>query len=132
MRSCNRKCWLSPSCLILFVCLYVYYVFRIYREYRPLVCICWKKRCNRFDRKYLNIYKAMSCLSSRVVQEQANIRQNQGFNARKVISVVDASFVLQCTVTGRMSKTDMGSIFHIKNQWNILDIGNNYVNYQNY
>ena len=34
--------------------------------------------------------------------------------------------------TTRLSKPDMGSIFHIKNQWNILVIGNNYVNYQNY
>ena len=34
--------------------------------------------------------------------------------------------------TGRMSKPDMGSIFHIKNQWNILVIGNYSVNYQNY
>ena len=32
----------------------------------------------------------------------------------------------------RMSKPDLGSIFHIKNQWNILVIGNYYVNYQNY
>ena len=32
----------------------------------------------------------------------------------------------------RMSKLDMGSIFHIKNQWNILVIRNYYVNYQNY
>ena len=31
-----------------------------------------------------------------------------------------------------MSKPEMGSIFHIKNQWNILVIGNNNVNYQNY
>jgi len=31
-----------------------------------------------------------------------------------------------------MSKPDMGSIFHIKNQLNILVIGNYYVNYQNY
>ena len=31
-----------------------------------------------------------------------------------------------------MSKSDMGSINHIKNQWNILVIGNYYVNYQNY
>ena len=29
---------------------------------------------------------------------------NQGFNARKVISEVYASFVLQCTVTGRKFK----------------------------
>ena len=28
-------------------------------------------------------------------------RSEQGFNARKVISEVYASFVLQCTVTGR-------------------------------
>ena len=34
--------------------------------------------------------------------------------------------------TRRMSKPDMGSIFHIKNQWNILVKGNYYVNYQNY
>ena len=31
-----------------------------------------------------------------------------------------------------MSKPDMGSIIHIKNQWNILVIGNYYGNYQNY
>jgi len=34
--------------------------------------------------------------------------------------------------TRRMSQPYMGSIFHIKNQWNILTIGNYYVNYQNY
>ena len=33
--------------------------------------------------------------------------------------------------TLQMSKPDMGSIFHIKNQWNILVIWNYYVNYQN-
>ena len=31
-----------------------------------------------------------------------------------------------------MSKPDMGSIFHINKQWNILVKGNYYVNYQNY
>jgi len=34
--------------------------------------------------------------------------------------------------TRRMSKPDMGSIFQINNQWNILVIGNYYANYQNY
>ena len=34
--------------------------------------------------------------------------------------------------TRRMSQPDMGSIFHIKNQWSILVIGNYYVNYHNY
>ena len=34
--------------------------------------------------------------------------------------------------TRRMSKPEMGSIFHIKNRWNILVIGNYYVNYQNF
>jgi len=34
--------------------------------------------------------------------------------------------------TRRMSKPDMGSIFHIINQRNILGIGNYYVNNQNY
>ena len=47
-------------------------------------------------------------------------------------------FVLQWTVSGynvntrQMSKPDMGSIIHIKNQWYILVIGNFYMNYQNY
>ena len=34
--------------------------------------------------------------------------------------------------TRRMSKPDMGSIFHIKNHLNNLVIENYYVNYQNY
>ena len=34
--------------------------------------------------------------------------------------------------TRRMSKPGMGSIFHIKNLWNLLVIGKYYVNYQNY
>jgi len=34
--------------------------------------------------------------------------------------------------TWRMSKPEMGSIFHIKNRWNILVIGKYYVNYQNF
>ena len=34
--------------------------------------------------------------------------------------------------TRRMPKPEMGSIFHIKNRWNILVIGNFHVNYQNY
>ena len=34
--------------------------------------------------------------------------------------------------TGRMSTPDMGPIFHIKNQWNILVTENHFVNYQNY
>ena len=33
--------------------------------------------------------------------------------------------------TRRMSQPDMESIFHIKNQWNILVIGNYYVNLKN-
>ena len=48
--------------------------------------------------------------------------------------------VLYCSVlslggnvnTRRISKPEMGSIFCINNQWNILVIGNYYVNYQNY
>ena len=61
----------------------------------------------------------------------------QGCNARKVFSEVYASFVLQSLGGNvnprRMSKPDMGSIFHIKkNQWNILVIANYYVNYQNH
>jgi len=34
--------------------------------------------------------------------------------------------------TRRMTKPEMGSIFHIKNRWNILLIRNYYVNHQNY
>ena len=63
---------------------------------------------------------------------------NQGYKARKVISEVYAFFVLQCTVFGRKSKhkTDVtawhGIHFPKNNLWNILVIGNYYVNYQNY
>ena len=34
--------------------------------------------------------------------------------------------------TRRMSKPEMGFIFHIKNRWNILVIGNYSANYQNF
>ena len=58
---------------------------------------------------------------------------------RKDISEVCACFVLQClwglggnVNTRQMAKSDVGSIFHIQNQRNILVIGNYYVNYQNY
>ena len=51
---------------------------------------------------------------------------HQGYNARKVIS--ELKHLLYCSVLSlggnvnprRMSQPDMGSIFHIKNQWNIL------------
>ena len=62
----------------------------------------------------------------------------QGYNARKVISEVYASFVPQCTVSGRSCKhkTDVEAWHGIhlshKNQWNILDIGNYYVSFQDY
>ena len=56
-------------------------------------------------------------------KEPINDRYKQGYNARKVISEVYASFVLQCILslgcnvnTRRLSQPDMGSIFHIKNQ----------------
>jgi len=39
--------------------------------------------------------------------------------------------LVYCSVR-RMSQPDMGSIFHIKSQWNILVIENYYVNYQNF
>ena len=47
------------------------------------------------------------------------------------------SSVLSLTLGGnvntiRMSQPDMGSIFHINNLWNILVIGNYYVNHQNF
>ena len=55
-----------------------------------------------------------------------------------LVAEVCASFALQCTVSGRYCKhkTDVeawhGIHLHIKNQLNILVIGNYYVNYQNY
>ena len=65
-------------------------------------------------------------------------RTEQGTNAKKVISEVYAFFVMHCTVFGRKSKhkTDVTACrwihFHKNNLWNILVIGNYYVNYQNY
>ena len=57
--------------------------------------------------------------------------ESQECKARKVISEVYTSLGANVN-TRRMSKPDMGSIIHIKNQWNILVIGNYYVNYQNF
>ena len=63
---------------------------------------------------------------------------SQGYNARKVISEVYASFVSSVLSLGgnvntrQMSKPDIWSIFHIKNQWNTLVRGNYYVNYPNF
>ena len=58
----------------------------------------------------------------------------QGYNARKVIlKVYCKALSLGGNVNTRhISKPDMGSIFHINNQSNILVTGNYYVNYQNY
>ena len=62
----------------------------------------------------------------------------QGYNARKVISEVYASLTYSVLSLGgnvntrRMSKPDMGSIFHTNNQLDILVKGNYYVNYKNY
>ena len=72
-------------------------------------------------------------------QHIRKIISNQGYNAKKVISEV-YTHLLYCSVlspggnvnTRRMSKPDMRSIFHIKNQWNILVIGNYNVNYHNF
>ena len=46
-------------------------------------------------------------------------------------SVLSLNVVGGNVYTRRMSKPDMGSIFHINNQWTILVIGNYFVNYQN-
>ena len=70
----------------------------------------------RFENHYL---KAVIVNRKRVAKR--NLKA-QGYNVRKVISELYASFVLQCTVSGRyvntrwMSQPDMGSILHIKNQ----------------
>ena len=67
-----------------------------------------------------------------------NININETKVLMQVISEVYAFFVLQCTVFGRKikHKTDVtawhGIHFHKNNLWNILVIGNNFVNYQNY
>ena len=42
-----------------------------------------------------------------------------------------AVYCLLAVETKRMSQPDMGSIFHIKNQWNIFVAWNYYVNFQN-
>jgi len=61
----------------------------------------------------------------------------QGTNARKVISEEFASFVLQCTVFGRQCKynTDVTAWhgIHLSHKKSMkYDIGNYYVNYQNF
>ena len=77
--------------------------------------------------KYLNLLQhKLTYIQSRIV------RQGKLFKK--------CTHLLYCSVlslggnvnTRQMSKPEMGSIFHIKNRWNILVIGNNYVNYQNF
>ena len=61
-----------------------------------------------------------------------SVARYQGCEARKVILYCSVLFLGANVNTRRMSKPDMGSIIHITNHWNILVIGNYYVNYQNY
>ena len=70
---------------------------------------------------HVNVYVHLYLLYNK--QRENCVRSFQGYNTRKVISEVYASFVLQCTVSGRLckhktdiSQPDTGSIFHIKNQ----------------
>ena len=77
---------------------------------------------------WLNVKICQSCS-----REKYRQMDNQGTNARKVISYVYAFFVLQCAVFGRKSKhkTDStawhGIHFHKNNLWNILVIENYHV-----
>ena len=80
----------------------------------------------------------MALLANMIMPDsQRYSSQFQGFLQGKLFQ--RSTHLLYCTVlplsgnvnTRRMAKPDMGSIFHIKNQWNILVIGNYYVNYQN-
>ena len=74
--------------------------------------------CIKILNKYINIY---------IISMQGKLFQR-------------CTHLLYCSVlslsgnvnTRRMSQTDMGSIFSIKNQWNILVKGSYNVNYQNY
>ena len=85
---------------------------------------------------FLSLFESKTNLGHKV----AIYRCSQGCNARKVISQVYASFVLQCTVSGREynHKTDVKALhgIHLSHLsiyiWHILVIGNYYVNYQNY
>ena len=50
---------------------------------------------------------ALSCINKKMFELISTVSLNQGTNARKVISEVCASFVLQCTVFGRKSRHKM-------------------------
>ena len=61
----------------------------------------------------------------------------QGYNARKVQKCTHLLYRSVLSLGGhvntrRISKPEMGFIFHIEIKWNILVIGNYHVNYQNY
>ena len=90
----------------------------------------------------------MQRLSVHSVRFLSDLRQlhnnNQCICVHTLYSTVQGKLFQRCTHllcchwavmqtnTRRMSKPDMRSIFHIKNRWNTLVIGNYYVKYQNY
>ena len=61
-----------------------------------------------------------------------DLMQGKLFKNQKCTHVMYCSLLGGNVNTRWISKPDIEFIFHIKNQWNILVIGNYYVNYQNY
>ena len=93
-----------------------------------------------FFKAYLQIYKN-KC--SDVIQENIELERKRLGIGKVIIEgklFQRYTHLLYCSElslggnvnTRRMSKSDMGSIFYIKNQWNILVMGHYYVNYQNF
>ena len=82
----------------------------------------WQRRMCTLSVQLFSDITSVNLVFVRILKNQLNTLyivdcSDQGYNARKVISEVYASFVLSLggnVNTRRMSKPDMGSIFHIK------------------
>ena len=91
----------------------------------------WSERYRNFSR-FTNVFfwqfSQVFVVDILILQfyKETRDNMNQGYNARKVISELYASLVMQSlrgnVSTGQISKPDMESIFHIKYQWNIVII----------
>ena len=100
-----------------------------HNKYNRSDCSGWSVWTTRFQARKCNLFIRWNLLRRTLDGQISNTSFCQGYNARKVISDVYASFVLQYTVS--VTAWHKIHLSH-KNQWNILVIGNYYVNYLGY
>ena len=92
------------------------------------ICPTSCSHVNQYLNMKINIYLStyLSLYLSKVIMQESYFRDV------RIFCTVVYCLLAVIVNTRRMSKPDMESIFHMKHQWNILVIGNYYVNYENF